>query len=388
MPIRTALVSVSDKTVSSRSRARSSSAACHPLERRNRASARGEGIPVETVESYTGSPEVMDGRVKTLHPRVHGGILSRGERDKADLERLGARDRSRRRQPLSVRASRGRPGLVARGHRREHRHRRAVDGALGREEPRARRGRVRSRRLRSRARRDRATEATPHPRRAPSSRRRRSRTPPRTTRPSAGTCRRAGPRGRGRAFRGTSRCPSSAPTGFVTARTRTRRRVLRRARRARRLARASREPRRGRQGALLQQSRRRGRGARRGARVRQAGRGRREAHESVRRRRRGRRSRRRTARRARPTRVSAFGGIVALNREVDEATAKVLAETFLECVVAPSFAAAALEVLRAKKNLRLLATGAWLAADHAALSTSASAAASSCRTATRRRRAR
>src|SRR6201988_4693197 len=34
----------------------------------------------------------MDGRVKTLHPRVHGGILSRGDRDKADLERLGARE--------------------------------------------------------------------------------------------------------------------------------------------------------------------------------------------------------------------------------------------------------------------------------------------------------
>lgn len=65
--------------------------------------------------------------------------------------------------------------------------------------------------------------------------------------------------------------------------------------------------------------------------------------------------------------LSAFGGIVALNREVDEVTARILAETFLECVVAPSFSAAALEALRAKKNLRLLATGAWLPADHEAL---------------------
>jgi phosphoribosylaminoimidazolecarboxamide formyltransferase/IMP cyclohydrolase len=73
----------------------------------------------------------------------------------------------------------------------------------------------------------------------------------------------------------------------------------------------------------------------------------------------------RIAREADP--VSAFGGIVALNREVDVGTAKVLAETFLECVVAPSFAAAALAVLRGKKNLRLLATGAWLPADHAEL---------------------
>lgn len=65
--------------------------------------------------------------------------------------------------------------------------------------------------------------------------------------------------------------------------------------------------------------------------------------------------------------LSAFGGIVALNREVDLATAKILAETFLECIVAPSFAKDALEALRAKKNLRLLATGEWLGADHAEL---------------------
>jgi phosphoribosylaminoimidazolecarboxamide formyltransferase/IMP cyclohydrolase len=47
------------------------------------------GVPVETVESYTGSPEVMDGRVKTLHPRIHGGLLARSGKDDADLARLG-----------------------------------------------------------------------------------------------------------------------------------------------------------------------------------------------------------------------------------------------------------------------------------------------------------
>jgi phosphoribosylaminoimidazolecarboxamide formyltransferase/IMP cyclohydrolase len=73
----------------------------------------------------------------------------------------------------------------------------------------------------------------------------------------------------------------------------------------------------------------------------------------------------RTAREADP--VSAFGGIVALNREVDLAVAKVLAETFLECIVAPGFSGEALAVLRAKKNLRLLATGAWLPAGEAGL---------------------
>jgi phosphoribosylaminoimidazolecarboxamide formyltransferase/IMP cyclohydrolase len=55
--------------------------------------------------------------------------------------------------------------------------------------------------------------------------------------------------------------------------------------------------------------------------------------------------------------VSAFGGIVAVNREVDQALAQQLAETFLECVVAPSYSAAAREALAAKKNLRLLAVG-------------------------------
>ncbi len=48
------------------------------------------GIAVMDVSEYTGSPEVMGGRVKTLHPRVHGGILSRRtEDDEEDLTRLG-----------------------------------------------------------------------------------------------------------------------------------------------------------------------------------------------------------------------------------------------------------------------------------------------------------
>ncbi|WP_296702430.1 bifunctional phosphoribosylaminoimidazolecarboxamide formyltransferase/IMP cyclohydrolase [Thiocapsa sp. UBA6158] len=36
-----------------------------------------QGIPVTEVSDYTGFPEMMDGRVKTLHPRIHGGILGR-----------------------------------------------------------------------------------------------------------------------------------------------------------------------------------------------------------------------------------------------------------------------------------------------------------------------
>jgi len=59
--------------------------------------------------------------------------------------------------------------------------------------------------------------------------------------------------------------------------------------------------------------------------------------------------------------VSAFGGIVALNREVDELTAKALAETFLEAVIAPAYSASARELLATKKNLRLLSAGPALA---------------------------
>jgi phosphoribosylaminoimidazolecarboxamide formyltransferase/IMP cyclohydrolase len=52
--------------------------------------------------------------------------------------------------------------------------------------------------------------------------------------------------------------------------------------------------------------------------------------------------------------VSAFGGIVALNRQVDAATAEQLKAIFLEAVIAPAFDAKALEILGAKKNVRLL----------------------------------
>jgi len=46
------------------------------------------GLPVTKVSEYTGSPEILGGRVKTLHPRIHGGILARRDvpQDLADLE--------------------------------------------------------------------------------------------------------------------------------------------------------------------------------------------------------------------------------------------------------------------------------------------------------------
>lgn len=47
------------------------------------------GIPVTEVSSYTGFPEMMDGRVKTLHPKVHGGLLGRRGTDDAVMAEHG-----------------------------------------------------------------------------------------------------------------------------------------------------------------------------------------------------------------------------------------------------------------------------------------------------------
>jgi phosphoribosylaminoimidazolecarboxamide formyltransferase/IMP cyclohydrolase len=52
--------------------------------------------------------------------------------------------------------------------------------------------------------------------------------------------------------------------------------------------------------------------------------------------------------------VSIFGGIVAVNREIDEAAAKQLSEIFLEIIIAPSFSEKAMDILNQKKNIRLL----------------------------------
>ncbi len=46
-----------------------------------------EGIPVMKVSEYTGSPEILEGRVKTLHPKIHGGILAKRGHPLHDLDR-------------------------------------------------------------------------------------------------------------------------------------------------------------------------------------------------------------------------------------------------------------------------------------------------------------
>src|SRR5689334_17414992 len=47
------------------------------------------GIPAREVSEVTGFPEIMDGRVKTLHPKIHGGILGRRGTDDAVMKQHG-----------------------------------------------------------------------------------------------------------------------------------------------------------------------------------------------------------------------------------------------------------------------------------------------------------
>ena len=48
------------------------------------------GLPVMKVSEYTGSPEILNGRVKTLHPKIHGGILAKRGHPAHDLDRAAS----------------------------------------------------------------------------------------------------------------------------------------------------------------------------------------------------------------------------------------------------------------------------------------------------------
>jgi len=62
--------------------------------------------------------------------------------------------------------------------------------------------------------------------------------------------------------------------------------------------------------------------------------------------------------------VSAFGGVMAFNRALDAATAEEVAKLFVECVIAPGYEPAALEKFAGKKNLRLLLLPSWESVAH------------------------
>ena len=87
------------------------------LDRRHRArSSREAGLDVRAIEDFTGFPEIMDGRVKTLHPKLYAGLLA----VRGDPEHIAAAQRARRR----VRRPRLREPLPVRAHRRAPRRRR------------------------------------------------------------------------------------------------------------------------------------------------------------------------------------------------------------------------------------------------------------------------
>src|SRR5246127_2837526 len=86
LPVRRALLSVSDKTglvelaraLSERNIEILSTGGTAKLLAAN-------GVAVREVSSYTGFPEIMDGRVKTLHPKIHGGLVGRRGVDDAGM---------------------------------------------------------------------------------------------------------------------------------------------------------------------------------------------------------------------------------------------------------------------------------------------------------------
>ncbi len=83
-PIRRALLSVSDKTGIVEFARALEAAQVDILSTGGTAKLLAEqGIKVTEVSDYTGHPEIMDGRVKTLHPKIHGGILARRGVDEA-----------------------------------------------------------------------------------------------------------------------------------------------------------------------------------------------------------------------------------------------------------------------------------------------------------------
>ncbi len=98
LPIRRALLSVSDKTGILEFAKALHAQGVELLSTGGTAKLLADaGIAVTEVSDYTGHPEIMDGRVKTLHPKVHGGILGRRGTDEGFFM-----PRGRSPEPLSL----------------------------------------------------------------------------------------------------------------------------------------------------------------------------------------------------------------------------------------------------------------------------------------------
>ena len=92
--IETALISVSDKAGVAAFARRLAALGVHIMSTKGTARLlRERGIEVQDVSDYTGFPEILDGRIKTLHPKVHAGLLARREKDShlRELEEHGIR---------------------------------------------------------------------------------------------------------------------------------------------------------------------------------------------------------------------------------------------------------------------------------------------------------
>ena len=155
-----------------------------------------KGVPVSEVADVTGFPEMLDGRVKTLHPMVHGGLLARRDVPAAHggPERPWHRhDRHAGRQPVPVRGHGGQAGLHAGRRDREHRHRRPGHGAQRGQELEGRGGADRCVAVRRRAGRAAATRQGDASRRGSRCRWRPSTASASTTARSATTCRASSP---------------------------------------------------------------------------------------------------------------------------------------------------------------------------------------------------
>ena len=324
------------------------------------------GLPVTTVAEVTGFPEMMEGRVKTLHPAVHGGILARRDHpdDLQALAQLGiqpidvvvvnlypfveAAKRDRRRirrahrgdrywrsaarargcQELSRRARRRRSGRLlapAGGDRRRSRPRVSLRADAQGVRPH---GRVRHRDRGDAWRRSPSRAIASSGARAPDalepridvSLREDSRSALRresaSTRRVVSTDRRGvRPAGTGRRW-AARRCFKARSSRTRTCSTSTRPR-------ASSSSSASRRP---------WSSSTPTPAARRPERPPPLP----------------------TFARARPTRAAAYGGIVGLNRAIDLATAEAIVTTFIEAVIAPAVDEPARQVLASKKNMRVL----------------------------------
>lgn len=89
-PIQRALLSVSDKTGIVEFAHALHARGIHLLSTGGTAELlRQHAIPVQDVSEHTGHPEIMDGRVKTLHPKIHGGLLGRRGTDEAVMAEHG-----------------------------------------------------------------------------------------------------------------------------------------------------------------------------------------------------------------------------------------------------------------------------------------------------------